>query len=190
MEFLKKIDPALQNEAQELIISHIEKELQSLPRGIFYLYPGKAEPMNYANLPQWSIIRTLTDHLRKYSDSNSTDSSTLIKNILKILSYEYSKLLPPLNWSFLENIQNNNFYIQESLALSAKQAPSSSSAKFLTEEYVKNFSPKPEDVSIELIFIIYFEHIFKKLFLNYRLMKFYIYIQYSQGCATLSNQIT
>ena len=145
LQFLEKINPDVMKEASKFVISLIEKELEAFPRGIFYLYPGKAEPSNYSNLPHRSICRGFVDYLKRYSESE--ENPALIKNVLTILGHKYSKLLPPLNWNFLGNFQNDENYSKECLTLTAKQGESSPSAKYLAESYVKNFSPKIEEVS-------------------------------------------
>lgn len=137
LEFLEEIKENYINEGGNLICTIIERELNSLPRGLFFLPPEKSEPLTYSYLPQTSVCRTFVEHLQKQLKSNDKNIPSHVTEIIRVLSEDYTKLLPPLNWEFLSRfIGRGSDCNRHTLGLLIKQAQQSKSAKQMIESYL------------------------------------------------------
>lgn len=148
MQFLEQINESFLKEGSTLIKGLVEKELNSLPRGLFYWPAGKSEPLNYSYLSQRSICRVLVERL--LSAKNITNPPRYLKEIFSILSHNYEKAMPPLDWCFLTAYMNfDSEYLYYTISILAKQGSLSRSAKLMLENYLTTSEWNIEKASVE-----------------------------------------
>lgn len=139
--------PEARKAAGDLLIRWLNVELNSY-RGGIYQIPPSGEPSNSHHLHHRSIYRALTDYLRCASkEPVEPERLSVLVECLRVLSYGYSKPLPPFNWSFMQDLLTQDVGLRKHcLALAAKQAMSSPSAKRLVENYISVFQPSVKSV--------------------------------------------
>lgn len=135
IRLIKIIDSEAKDAAIDMISSLIEEELSELPRRFFY-HPGEtAEPNNYTHLPHNSVCRALVACIKDFIKTE--DENIPVADILKILSSDYSKCLPLLDWSFLKSLFTlNEDYKIDCLKILAKQSSISKASRKEFESYI------------------------------------------------------
>lgn len=134
---LKNIRPELSTDAADMLVQLLDKELESLPRGMFNLSELQSEPLEYKSLPYHSICNALIQHIRAWCDKLAVPNS--VEQCLRIVASEKTRCLPPLNLNFLLNLQTSS--VEVVVKICWKGSTSSMSAKNIIEDRLKQFSP-------------------------------------------------
>ncbi|TRY61002.1 hypothetical protein TCAL_03199 [Tigriopus californicus] len=131
--------PELQHQFRDLLVHLLDEELKGLPRGAYYLSQAMKnrgeEPENYGFLKEGSILRGLIAYCQGVLNSRIPMHQEALQKVLWILSRPYPKHFPPLNWTWLENLQR---YSKEALAIACLQCEHSRSAKWIVEKAIQN----------------------------------------------------
>lgn len=122
-----------------------------LLRGVHYLPAGQEEPFSYRSLPPDYICNGIVTFLCNCTESEldiSDKDKLVITECLRILSYSYSKHLPPLNWSFISKFMHHGKDMRKYvLFIIAKQSATSPSARKLIENSIHKMQFNSESVS-------------------------------------------
>ncbi|XP_076657419.1 focadhesin [Halictus rubicundus] len=136
-EMLKSIHKLALSSAGNMLISFVNDEVESLRSGI-YIWPY-GEPQNFKYLPEKSVIRGVGEYLRR-SDKSDPNNHRIITECLRIFAHRYTKPLPNVNWSFLEDTINLSPEAKKyTLAIACRHAKVSLSAKSFMEKYLSTY---------------------------------------------------
>lgn len=114
--------PELQDHFKDLLVHLLDEELKGLPRGAYYLSQAMKnrgeEPENYNFLKEGSILRGLISYCQGVSNNRIPMNQDALQRVLWILSRDFHKHFPPLNWTWLDSILR---YSKEALAIACLQ---------------------------------------------------------------------
>ncbi|KAJ8962679.1 hypothetical protein NQ318_001075 [Aromia moschata] len=118
-------------EACNFVIKMISTEVANYLKHV-YQVKGSKEPINYKYLPTHSVVRGIGDFVRTWADKwKNSINDLLYIECLKILSKEYSKPLPPLDWCFLQELLHEPKTKEYSVDIACHQAILSGTAQGL-----------------------------------------------------------
>ncbi|XP_045526454.1 focadhesin [Pieris brassicae] len=131
----------------------IEREIKGFRSGV-YMIEGR-EPLGLTNLPPHSVLRAMTDCVRKQILSPTYDiQESVLLSMVSSLSREYARPLPPFDLSFLHDVwHRGTLWRSKSVELAARQALTVPSAKRLLDNWLAGIQPgSSEETDIMLIF--------------------------------------
>nr|XP_023024645.1 focadhesin [Leptinotarsa decemlineata] len=109
-----------------------------------YQTKGNKEPLNYGYLPSHSVLRGLGEFIKTWSNKwRGSIHDKLYVECLRILSTEFSKPLPPLDWCFLQELMHDPQTKKYCVDLSSHQVIISGTARRLMENYINAVTEKP-----------------------------------------------
>lgn len=121
---------------EELLVKIVSDEISGYRKATYASQRGGGEPENLNYLPERSTVRALGNHLRRHVLSWQSDKSTYLA-CLRVLSREYAKPLPPLNWCFLQELIHDDPETRSCcVRIAAKQVQMSGTARRLMENYI------------------------------------------------------
>jgi hypothetical protein len=134
--------------AGDMLAEWLRVELTLYQSSIYRTATAQGEPANYSYLHHRSICRGITEYLRRVSQGTLEPSKIPVaRQCLRILSHNFPRTLPPLNWTFLQQFLQEPDLCHYSLIIASKQASSSESGRRVIETYLNSFDPRPENVS-------------------------------------------
>ncbi|KAJ8977316.1 hypothetical protein NQ317_009334 [Molorchus minor] len=134
--------------ASNFIIKMISIEVKNYLKYV-YQVKGSKEPLNYGYLPTHSIVRGLGDFVRTQWKKIIHDAVYI--ECLKILSKEYSKPLPPLDWCFLQELIHEPRLKGYCIDIACHQAILSGTARRLAENYIVAVTENPQENEITIV---------------------------------------
>lgn len=147
IQLLQNVNSETLDAAGDMLAEWLRVELTLYRSGI-YKTAAAREPDNYSYLHHRSICRGITEYLRRLSQGTLEPSKIPVaRQCLRILSYNFPKTLPPLNWTFLQQFLQEPDLCHYSLIIASKQASSSGSGRTVIETYLNSFDPSTENVS-------------------------------------------
>ena len=143
MQLLSKINMSSTEDAADLLSHHISIEVDEFRQGVYSVPENQAEPMNYKVLPKKSILKAVVHHLIHEATTTKqktyANSEFVTINCLKILSKQYSKPLPPLNWCFLHEFVHQDLAMKSlCVKIAGRQMIISGTAKRLVDNFLVN----------------------------------------------------
>ncbi|CAK1550243.1 unnamed protein product [Leptosia nina] len=140
--------PAVEN----LVFTLIEREIGFFRSGV-YMFDGR-EPQSLSNLPPHSVLRGITDCVRKQVTSPSYDiKEAVLLSMLSTLAKGYPRPLPPFDMSFLHDaFHRGPEWRTRSIELASRQALTSPSAKRLIENFLAGIASSNEESDVMLTF--------------------------------------
>lgn len=131
----------------------IERELRGYRSGV-YQHDPRMEPTSYSHLHCTSVVRGLMESFRKQATSPSYDfPESVLLSILRTLSGDYPKPLPPIDLCFLPEVfHRGSEWKRGCLTLAARQAQVSLSARRILENYLQGIDNNSDESDILLIF--------------------------------------
>jgi hypothetical protein len=156
VQLLTKVDAAAREAAGELLSHFIRQEISEYRSGNYIVKEGQSEPTNYKSFPKQSIVKALVHFL--VQQATTTQEQKLVDELitaeaLRVLAQNYSRPLPPLNWSFLHELIRKGStpqIKQKCIAVAAKQAVISGTAKRLIDNFLININEKCEEDDVEI----------------------------------------
>lgn len=147
--------------AGDMLAEWLSVELTLYRSGINRTAGARGEPPNYSCLHHRSICRGIIDYLQRSSQGTPEPSKIPVtRQCLRILSHNFPRALPPLNWSFLQEFLQEPELHYYSLTITTVQASTSESARRVIEKYLNNFDPSTENVST-ILFLRYMVFLFE-----------------------------
>ncbi|XP_030766765.1 focadhesin isoform X2 [Sitophilus oryzae] len=141
--------------ATNFFISLVKNEISNYLKYIYQL-KRQAEPDNFGGLPTNSIVKVLGEYVKNNTANISkwinTEKDKLFIACLKILSQEYIKPLPPLNWCFLQELIHIPELKGFCIDIACHQAILSGSARRLVENYIEALTEKNNDKEFVIIY--------------------------------------
>lgn len=124
----------------DLLSHYIHQEIEKF-RGAVYIIPeGRPEPLSFTALPAKSVLRAITHQLIKISKTQTRIDDFCLENCLNILSKDFPKPIPPLNWTFLHEFMHRGDHIRRScITIAVNQCLYSGTAKRLIENVLVEF---------------------------------------------------
>lgn len=152
---LQNLKPSALDAAGDMLAEWLSVELTFFRSGINQTAGARGEPPNYSCLHHRSICRGIIDYLQRSSQGTQEPSKIPVaRQCLRILSHNFPRTLPPLNWTFLQEFLQEPELHHYSLTIAAAQASTSESARRVIEKYLNNFDPSTENVST-IVFLRY-----------------------------------
>jgi hypothetical protein len=146
---LQNLMPGALDAAGDMLAEWLSAELTLFRSGINRTAAARGEPPNYSFLHHRSICRGIIGYLQKSSQGIPGPSEILVtRQCLRILSHNFPRNLPPLNWTFLQEFLQEPDLHHYTLTIATTQAPSSDSARGVIEKYLNSFVPNTENVSM------------------------------------------
>ncbi|KAF2896131.1 hypothetical protein ILUMI_10044 [Ignelater luminosus] len=133
----------------DFLIKHISTEIAEYRSGT-YTVTGHREPQNFSYLPEYSIVRALGNYIKKEVQKwqHSVHKHVYLQ-CLRILSQQYSKPLPPMDWCFLQELVHVPEARSHCITLASHQVQLSGTARRLVENYIAaltNMTCNDEDI--------------------------------------------
>ena len=136
-------------DSESLLVSLVREEVTHLPRAIYSLSQAMqnagAEPVNYSHLPEQSVLRGVVTWCQERSAARRDlpphptqlqENKTLV-TLMRILSADHARPLPPLDWSFLEPLFSDADLRPGVISLISRQAVTSRTAKMIVERQLR-----------------------------------------------------
>ncbi|XP_028147022.2 focadhesin [Diabrotica virgifera virgifera] len=146
----------IQNGASISSINFIKKMMSIEIDGFLkYVYQpkGPKEPVNYSYLPSFSIVRAIGEFIKTWVNKwRGSIHDKLYLECLNIYSVEYSKPLPPLDWSFLHDLLVDPKTKEYAVDIASHQVVMSGTARRLIEGYLVELTNNPQIADIEHTF--------------------------------------
>lgn len=112
-----------------------------------YQVKGVREPVNYSYLPTDSLIRGLTSYIKEnLSKWKGGPYHNVYLECLRVLSTEYSKPLPPLDWCFLQEIFHESEGRNYCIDLGSHQVILSGTARRFIVNYIEAMTENCNEV--------------------------------------------
>ncbi|CAG9821372.1 unnamed protein product, partial [Phaedon cochleariae] len=122
--------------AVNFIVKMISIEIDGYLKYV-YQVKGPKEPLNYGYLPTHSILRGVGEFVKTWVyKSRGSIHDMLYIECLNILSKQYSKPLPPLDWCFLQELMHDSKTKKYCIDIASHQVVLSGSARRLMENYI------------------------------------------------------
>jgi len=148
IQLLQNVNSETLDAAGDMLAEWLSVELTSYHSGTYRTAAARGEPDNYSYLHHRSICRGITEYLQRLSQGNLEPSKIPVaRQCLRILSHNFPRILPPLNWTFLQQFLQEPDLCYYSLIIASKQASSSESGRRVIEMYLNSFDPSTENVS-------------------------------------------
>ncbi|XP_030766796.1 uncharacterized protein LOC115890620 isoform X6 [Sitophilus oryzae] len=148
--------------ATNFFISLVKNEISNYLKYIYQL-KRQAEPDNFGGLPTNSIVKVLGEYVKNNTANISkwinTEKDKLFIACLKILSQEYIKPLPPLNWCFLQELIHIPELKGFCIDIACHQAILSGSARRLVENYIEALTEKNNASELDKEFVIIYKNL-------------------------------
>ncbi|CAG9839816.1 unnamed protein product [Diabrotica balteata] len=142
----------IQNGASISSINFIKKMMSIEIDGFLkYVYQpkGPKEPVNYSYLPSFSIVRAIGEFIKTWVNKwRGSIHDKLYLECLNIYSVEYSKPLPPLDWSFLHDLLVDPKTKEYAVDIASHQVVMSGTARRLIEGYLVELTNNPQITDI------------------------------------------
>jgi hypothetical protein len=153
---LQNLNPSTLDAAGDMLAKWLSAELTLFRSGINRTASAQGEPPNYSFLHHRSICRGIIGYLQRLSQGVLEPSEIPVaRQCIRILSHNFPKTLPPLNWTFLQQFLQDPELHHYSLTIATTQASTSESARRVIEKYLNNFDPSIENVS-KIVYFRYF----------------------------------
>ncbi|GAB0095747.1 hypothetical protein DMENIID0001_111670 [Sergentomyia squamirostris] len=153
---LEKINRDALPFAGDFLRELVYREIQEYRGGVYRVPEGKGEPDNLSHLPPKSIVRHIAQLIQReaqISTHTSTKDHILIESV-RILSHDFPKPLPPVNWSCLHEIFHRSLEIRtHCVSLAVNQSIISGTAKRFLQNYLEGFEPCGEDSAKEILLV-------------------------------------
>ena len=115
---------------EQIVTKLLRDEIVHLPRAVYYLseamkHKGE-EPPNYNYLRETSILRGIVTALQTHLSGRTLIPEDRLEALLRILSQKLERSLPPLDWSFFQDVvmmSKNESLRTSCLNVCATQAP-------------------------------------------------------------------
>ena len=148
IQLLQNMNSETLDAAGDMLAEWLSVELTSYHSSTYRTAAARGEPDNYSYLQHRSICRGITEYLQRLSQGTLEPSKIPVaRQILRILSHNFPRILPPLNWTFLQQFLQQPDLCYYSLIIALKQASSSESGRRVIEMYLNSFDPSTENVS-------------------------------------------
>ncbi|CAG9862911.1 unnamed protein product [Phyllotreta striolata] len=146
----------MENNASQASINFTKKMIANeIDEYLKYVYHSKAttEPVNYSYLPSHSVVRAIGEFIKTWvvKWKGSIHDKFYIE-CLKILSVEYSKPLPPLDWCFLQELIHEPRCRKYAVDIACHQVVLSGTARRLVENYVTTVTESPQEEDIDNVY--------------------------------------
>ena len=146
-------------ESEALVGALVRQEVASLPRAVYSLSQSMqnsgTEPVNYSHLPEHSVLRGLVQtslesaaarrDLPRHPSQLQSESSALAA-VLRLLAADHGRPLPPLDWTFLEQLFVDPVLRPGVIAVLARQASTSRTARVSVERLLREVNLDREAV--------------------------------------------
>lgn len=132
LNILQRQHPKSLPAAADLVATLIAKEISGYLKGTYHVREGSKEPNYYESLPSYSVLQPLANHVKRYHRR----ISDVEIEILRIMSNEYSKPLPPLDWCFLQELVHREDVKSYVITLASHQVVISGTARRFMENFV------------------------------------------------------
>jgi hypothetical protein len=147
IQLLQNMNLETLDAAGDLLTEWLRVELTLYQSGIYRTATARGEPASYSYLHHRSICRGIAEYLQRLSQGTLEPSKIPVaRQCLRILSHNFRKTLPPLNWTFLQQFLQEPDLCHYSLITASKQASSSESGRIVVETYLNSFDPSTENV--------------------------------------------
>ncbi|KAK7868003.1 hypothetical protein R5R35_010177 [Gryllus longicercus] len=143
VQMLLKLKPEFLKSAGDMLGHWLSCEVVG-----FHYITGRAEPSCYSHLLPQCICRGLVNYLNR---TYNPDEMLVVRECLRILSQDFKKPLPPLNWIFLSPLLEVPELQEYGIALAAKQNTSPSARKVL-EDFINSLVPS-KDTENEILIL-------------------------------------
>lgn len=148
IQMLQNLNPSTLDAAGDMLAEWLSAELTLFRSGINRTAAAQGEPSSYSSLHHRSICRGIIGYLQRLSQRVLEPSEIPVaRQCLRILSHNFPRTLPPLNWTFLQEFLQELELHHYSLTIATTQAATSESARRVVEKYLNNFDPRTENVS-------------------------------------------
>ncbi|KRT86489.1 hypothetical protein AMK59_769, partial [Oryctes borbonicus] len=128
----------------KFISNWVRKEISEYGKGVYFMSENRAEPRDYYYLQIYSIVKALLKHIKlKYKNESEIEIACL-----NILSQEYSKSLPPCDWSFLHELVHIPQYRKYCVLIASHQVILSGTARRFMENFLTAITEKPNEEDI------------------------------------------
>ncbi|KAK4884735.1 hypothetical protein RN001_001006 [Aquatica leii] len=137
------------NYVGDFLIKYVSVEIANYRKGTYIVPEGCKEPTTYNYLPERSIVRALGNYLKRNIQVWHDSSKYVYLQCLRVLSQEYSKILPPMDWCFLQELIHDSEARLYCIAIACHQVQLSGTARRLIENYVEaivEVTNKDEDI--------------------------------------------
>ncbi|XP_023716355.1 focadhesin isoform X3 [Cryptotermes secundus] len=149
IQMLQNLEPSALDAAGDMLAEWLSVELTFFRSGINRTAGARGEPPNYSCLHHHSICRAIIDYLQRSSQITPEPSKIPVaRQCLRILSHNFPRTLPPLNWTFLQEFLQEPELRYYSLTIATVQASTSESARRVIEKYLNTFDPSTENEKI------------------------------------------
>lgn len=142
VQLICKLDSCYLDHVGDLLISYISTEINEFRSGTYTVPENQSEPLNWKKLSKKSILKAIVHFLIQQATTSKPEKLVDQSNVvccLRILSHNYSRPLPPLNWCFLhELIHKTKEMKRHCVKIAAKQSVISGTAKRLIENFLLN----------------------------------------------------
>ncbi|KAF5269805.1 hypothetical protein FQR65_LT05851 [Abscondita terminalis] len=131
------------------LIKYTSLEIANYRKGTYIIPEGSKEPTNYNYLPERSIVRTLGNYLKRKIQVWKDACKFVFLQCLRVLSQEYSKMLPPFDWCFLQELIHDREAHLYCIVIASRQVQLSGTARRLMENYAEaliDVDNKDEDI--------------------------------------------
>ncbi|CAO1321037.1 unnamed protein product [Diamesa hyperborea] len=149
VQLICKLDSCYLDHVGDLLINYISTEINEFRSGTYIVPEKQSEPMNWKKLSKKSILKAVVHFVILQATTSKTENlvdQSKVVCCLRILSHNYSRPLPPLNWCFLhELIHKTPEMKRHCVKIAAKQSVISGTAKRLIENFLLNVESK-EDI--------------------------------------------
>lgn len=148
IQLLQNMNSETLDAAGDMLAEWLCVELTLYHSGTYKTAAARGEPDNYSYLHHRSICRGITEYLQRLSQGTLEPSKIPVaRQCLRILSHNFPRILPPRNWTFLQQFLQQPDLCYYSLIIASKQASSSESGRRVIEMYLNSFDPSTENVS-------------------------------------------
>lgn len=167
LEMLEKVPQQSLNHIHIFIAHFIDLELQSL-RGLNQeLAEGRQEPKTLTGVQPKSILKAMLNYLVAEIRNDFPETEHVRTAIVKCLSVGFSKPLPHLDWSFLQQVYDQTLELRDDcLRIVCRQVEVSLSARKFVDKYLLNLELKTCGLQQVLVLIENFHRIAKNLKIN------------------------
>lgn len=142
VQILSKVNSSALRSAGDLISHFMAQEISEYRSGHYIVKEGQPEPTYYKNLPKQSIVKAISQLVIQQATTRKQEKivgDEILIEALRVLSQKYTRPLPPLNWTFLQELVHRGDKIKAlCMAIAAKQAVISGTAKRLIENILTN----------------------------------------------------
>ncbi|XP_052743774.1 focadhesin isoform X2 [Bicyclus anynana] len=158
-ELFRYTNQAALNGVHQLVTKLMEREIRAYRSGVYQV--EAREPQSVGYLPVASVVRGMMECFRKQVTSPSYEyPESVLLAILEVLTEDYPKPLPPLDFCFLHEVFHRGaLWKAGCVKLAARQAHTSVSAKRLIENFLQGIGSYSSENVAESDIILFFENL-------------------------------